>query len=221
MTSLREKNSSPKPADIKNVVITDSFFKPYIDKIRDITVKDVFRKFIADGAIENYERVVRGEKGGHAGPPWYHGLICEVIRGVSDMLAVSYDADIDAELDSMIDAIRRAQSEDGWLHPFDTLMRPGMEWGLNGGSARYQHETYDHGCMIEAGVHHYRATGKTTLLEASVKAANYLCGHIGEAPKWNISTEHSIAESALVSLERLFEGEPELGEKLGAKRGDL
>ena len=163
MTSLREKNSSPKPADIKNVVITDSFFKPYIDKIRDITVKDVFRKFIADGAIENYRRVTRGEKGGHAGPPWYHGLICEVIRGVSDMLAVTYDADIDAELDMMIDAILEAQSEDGWLHPYDTLMCPGKEWGLNGGSARYQHETYDHGCMIEAGVHHYKATGKTVV----------------------------------------------------------
>ncbi len=220
MTSLREKNSSPKPADIKNVVITDSFFKPYIEKIRNITVKDVFRKFIADGAIENYRRVTRGEKGGHAGPPWYHGLICEVIRGVSDMLAVTYDADIDAELDMMIDAILEAQSEDGWLHPYDTLMCPGKEWGLNGGSARYQHETYDHGCMIEAGVHHYRATGKTTLLEGSVKAANYLVSHIGEPPKWNVSTEHSMAESALISLERLFEAEPELGERLGAMKGE-
>ena len=210
----------PQPADIKNVTVTDEFFARYIDKIRSVTVKDVFRKFIADGAIENYERVVRGEKGGHAGPPWYHGLICEVIRGVSDMLAVNYDAETDAQLDDMIDAIRRAQADDGWLHPYDTLMRPDMVWGLNGGSARLQHETYDCGCMIEAGVHHYKATGKTTLLEGSVKIADYLADRIGEAPKWNISTEHSIAESALISLERLFDDNPELAEKLGAKRGE-
>lgn len=210
----------PYPADIKKVNITDSFFAPYIDLIRTVTVKDVFKKFISDGAIENYERVARGESGGHAGPPWYHGLICEVIRGVSDMLAVSYDAETDAELDKMIDAIRRAQSDDGWLHPFDTLMRPDMVWGLNGGDAIYQHETYNSGCMIEAGVHHYKATGKTSLLEGSVKIANFLVERIGEPPKWNISSEHSLAESALISLERLFADEPSLADSLNAKPGE-
>ena len=103
----------PIPADIRDVTITDAFSAPFIEKIRTVTTPDVFRKFLADGAVENYERVARGEHGGHAGPPWYHGLICEVIRGVSDLLAVRYDPALDKQLDGIIDAIRRAQGEDG------------------------------------------------------------------------------------------------------------
>lgn len=210
----------PVPADIRKVEVTDAFFAPYLEKIRSVTVPDVFDKFLKDGAVENYERVARGEKGGHAGPPWYHGLICEVIRGVSDLLAVRYDPALDERLDAVINAIRRAQGEDGWLHPYVTLERPDQLWGLNGGNARWQHETYDAGCLIEAGVHHFRATGKTSLLSCSVRVANYLADRIGEPPKWNIVCEHSLAEGALLSLEALFDEEPELARELGAKRGE-
>lgn len=217
------KNSEmPKFADVPNVRITDEFFAPFIEKIRSVTTPDVFRKFMKDGAIENYKRVARKERGGHAGPPWYHGLICEVIRGVSDMLAVRYDADIDARLDSIIDAIDCAQKADdeGWINPYTTLMCPEKRWGLNGGNVRWQHETYNAGCLVEAGVHHYRATGKTKLLAVAVKMANYLAERIGDAPKWNVVCEHSLPETALVSLERLFDEEPELAKKVGAVRGE-
>ena len=219
MAQILSSVPRPIPADIRRVRITDPFFAPFIEKIRTVTSPDVLKKFLADGAAENYRRVTRGERGGHAGPPWYHGLICEVIRGVSDLLAVSYDPQTDEALDALIGDIRAAQSDDGWLHPYDTLMRPGQVWGLNGGNARWQHETYDCGCLIEAGVHHYRATGKTSLLECSLKCADYLADHIGPPPKWNISTEHSMAETALISLEALFDEEPALAARLGARRG--
>lgn len=210
----------PIPAELKQTEITDAFFRPFLEKLREITLPDVLRKFLADGAAENYRRTARGEHGGHAGPPWYHGLICEVIRGASDLLSGSPDPEMEKTLDGIIDLIAAAQREDGWLHPYDMLMRPGQEWGLFGGNARWQHETYDCGCLIEAGVHHYRATGKTKLLSAAVKCAGYLSEHIGPPPKWNITCEHSLAESALISLEALFDEEPALAERLGAKRGE-
>ena len=210
----------PVFASVRRVRVTDLYFAPYLEKIRSVTAPDVLRKFLADGAVENYERVALGERGGHAGPPWYHGLIGEVIRGVSDLLAAKPDPELETQIDGIIEAIRKAQGEDGWLHPYVTLERPRQLWGLNGGNARWQHETYDAGCLIEAGVHHYRATGKTSLLACSVKCANYLAEHIGLPPKWNIVCEHSLAESALISLEALFDGDPELAEKLGARRGE-
>lgn len=212
--------SRPEPLGLRRVRITDSFFAPYLEKLRAVTAPDVLRKFLHDGAVENYERVARGERGGHAGPPWYHGLIGEVIRGVSDLCAADPDPELEEQLDRIIDAIRRAQDEDGWLHPYVTLERPGQLWGLNGGNARWQHETYDAGCLIEAGVHHYRSTGKTSLLECSVRCANYLTERIGPPPKWNIVCEHSLAESALISLEALFDEEPGLAERMGAQRGE-
>ena len=220
MEKTSPKAPGPIPADPKMTEITDTFFGAFLEKIRGVTLPDVLDKFLRDGAVENYVRVARGEQGGHAGPPWYHGLICEVIRGASDLLAASPDPETEKKLDEIIDAIAAAQQEDGWLHPYDTLMRPGQEWGLAGGNARWQHETYDCGCLIEAGVHHYRATGKTKLLSSAVRCADYLAAHIGPPPKWNITCEHSLAESALISLEALFSEEPVLAERLGAKRGD-
>jgi len=221
MTYCRN-TASPCYAKITDVHITDPFFAPFIEKIRSVTTPDVFEKFLKDGAVENYERVAAGKKGGHAGPPWYHGLICEVIRGVSDMLAVQYDPAIDAQLDSIIDAIARAQAADPerWINPYTTLMCPDQRWGLNGGNARWQHEMYNSGCLIEAGVHHYRATGKTSLLGCAVTMANYICGHVGAPPKWNVVCEHALPEMALVSLERLFDEEPALAERTGAHRGE-
>ena len=210
----------PVPAQPGYVNVTDAFFAPFIEKIRTVTVPDVLKKFLADGAVENYERVARGKKGGHAGPPWYHGLICEVIRGMADLAAYSRDPSMLDPLDGVIDAIRRAQSEDGWLHPYDTLMCPDQVWGLRGGNVRWQHETYDCGCLIEAGVHHFGATGKTELLRCAVKCANYLTDRIGPPPKWNIACEHSLAELALLSLDDLMDREPVLADELGAKRGE-
>ena len=221
---FEEKSSGalprPVPADLKKTRITDEFFGPFLEKLRAVTLPDVLEKFLKDGAVENYRRAARGERGGHAGTPWYHGLICEVIRGASDLLARSPDPETEKKLDEIIDAIAAAQREDGWLHPYDMLVCPGQEWGLFGGNARWQHETYDCGCLIEAGVHHYRATGKTKLLACAVRCADYLAAHIGPPPKWNVTCEHSLAESALLSLEALFSEEPALAERLGAKRGD-
>lgn len=212
----------PKYADIADVRLCDGFFSDFTSKIRTVSVPDILKKFLADGAIENYNRVARGEQGGHAGPPWYHGLICECIRGISDIFVHEPNAEIDALLDEIIEAIKKAQDADpeGYINPYTTLERPEQRWGRNGGNIRWQHEVYNAGCLIEAGVHHYRATKKTTLLKVAVKMANYLCSVIGDAPKWNVTTEHSITETALVELERLFEENPELVEEVGAVRGE-
>ncbi len=207
-------------ADLHGVKVTDPFYRPFLDKLRRVSVPDVFRKFEGQGVMENYFRVARGEAGGHAGEPWFNALICETVRGCSDLISSEYDPALDAEMDRWIAAISRAQGPDGWLHPYVTLQRPGMEWGLNGGNARYQHETYNCGCIIEAGVHHYRATGKTTMLVPAIKTANYLADRIGEPPKWNIACEHSIAELAVLSLERLCREEPEKLVSLGARPGE-
>ena len=53
MEIISKQYSDLKPADIRSVRITDPFFAPYIEKVRSVTVPDVFDKFLADGAVEN------------------------------------------------------------------------------------------------------------------------------------------------------------------------
>lgn len=215
------KNILPSPniPELKNVRLTDKRFKEWTDKICEITVPDVLAKFENDGALANYERVAEGKSKGHRGPPWFHGLICECIRGISDLLVHNYDPEIDAKLDTIIDSIEKAQAVDpeNYINPYTTLECPNQKWGRNGGNIRWQHETYNAGALVEAAVHNYIATGKTKLLQVAVKMCNYLADFIGDAPKHNVVAEHSLPEEAFLKLSKVFEGKYELAENLGAR----
>lgn len=216
---LRTKELQPQYPAVERVCLQDDFFLPFTENICKITVPDVLAKFEKDGAIENYRRIAAGERGGHNGYPWFHGLICETLRGLSDLLLHHYDKAIDDKMDEIIEAMGKAMdtSVDGYFNPYTILQHPECRFGRNGGNTLGQHETYNPGCLAEAGVHHYRATGKKTLLAIAVKNWNYMCDVIGEFPKKNVTSEHSIAEEALVKLAELFDAEPALAAELGAQ----
>lgn len=207
----------------KQVRITEGFWKEQLDRIHHVTVWDILNKFEHDheaGIMKNYEWVAQGKCGKHIGPPWYDGLICEVIRGISDIIAVSYDEKLDARIEFYTEKIEQAQNADpdGYLSTYTTLMCPKKRWGENGGSLIWQHELYNMGCLAEAGIHYYKATGKTRLLKCAIRAADCMCSAIGPAPRKNIVPAHSLAEEAMVKLYRLLCEEP-LRERLAKEYG--
>ena len=202
----------------KRVRITEGFWKEQLTKIHSITLWDVLNKFEHDheeGIMKNYEWTALGETGRHIGPPWYDGLICEVIRGISDIIAVTYDEELDRKIEYYTEKISLAQSKepDGYINTYTTLMCPDKRWGENGGSIIWQHETYNIGCLAEAGIHYYKATGKTGLLKCGLLAADCMCRVMGENRK-NIVPAHSLAEEAMVKLYRLLKEDNKLRENL-------
>lgn len=212
-------NILPCYPELERVDVNSGLFGDFLKKIRTVSARDILKKFNSEGALSNYERVANGESGGHIGPPWYHGLICECIRGVSDILVKEYDAWLDAELDRIIALMGKAQDADpdGFINPYTTLMCPDQRWGRNGGNLIWNHETYNTGCLAEAAVHHYEATKKTALLKIAVKMCNYYADFIGDAPKHNIVAEHSLPEKAFLKLYRLFSNDTALTAELCAR----
>ncbi len=204
------------PASVANVTLTDGFWLPKYQNFRSVTINDVFDKFERDDAFANFDRVAQGMTGEHHGLPWFDGLIFETIRAASDFLAVNPDAALDARLDGYIERIAAAQSVDlnGYLNTFVSLMRPDQRWGALGSDQLWTHEEYDAGCLVEAGVHHYLATGKTSLLKLAVRFANFMCEYIGPAPKHNVVPSHSLAEEAFIKLYRLLRDTPGLANQL-------
>jgi DUF1680 family protein len=186
---------------------------------QEVTIRDCFRKFENDrgGALNNFDKVRDGQKGGHAGPPWYDGLIYEMIRGSADFLVIHPDPELEAQLDGYIVRIAAAAAKNpnGYLNTYTQLDEPGHEWGLNGGLGIWQHEVYNAGALVDAGVHYYRATGKTVLLAMGVKFANYMLELMGPTPKKNIVPCHPLPEEALVKLYLLFRDQPEVKQKVG------
>jgi DUF1680 family protein len=206
------------PVSIDQVQLEDEFWSSKRQVWQEVTIRDVFRKFESarGGTFNNFDKVRDGQVGGHAGQPWWDGLIYEMIRAASDFLVSHPDPELDGQLDGYISRIAAAAAKDpdGYLNTYTQLMEPGHRWGLNGGLQLWQHEIYNLGALVDAGVHHYRATGKTTLLVVGVKIANTMYEFMGPPPKKNLVPCHSLPEEALVGLYELFQEQPNLKAKI-------
>ena len=198
------------------VRIDDPFWSPKLRTFFDVTLPDSFDKLESDGAIKNYEDLIAGHLHTPTTRPWHDGLLLETIRGAADYLlrGEKSDALID-RIDRYAEIIERAQlaTGGGYLSTFTMLDRPHQRYGTNGGSILWQHDLYNNGCLLEAGVHYYLATGKMTLLECALRSANDLCMTIGEPPKMWIVPGHSLPEYALIELYELVMDQPEIAEK--------
>lgn len=201
---------------IPQVAIDDNFWSPKLKVWREVTIPDCLAKFEKDGALTNFDRVRDGIGGKHSGPPWYDGLIYEMIRGSADFLAARRDASLEERLDGYIERIVAAQARDpnGYLNTYTQLERPGQRWGLNGGDDNWQHDVYNAGALVEAAVHYYRATGKTRLLEVATRLANAMADTMGSPPLKNVVPGHSLGEEALVKLYVLFREQPDLKSRM-------
>ena len=206
------------PVPIHQVKIEDAFWSPKRTTWQAVTIRDCLRKFESDrgGAINNFDKVAEGKLGGHAGDPWMDGLIYEMIRGASDFLIADPDSELEKQLDGYVQRIvaAAAKNPNGYLNTYTQLVEPGHEWGLNGGLQLWQHEIYNLGALVDAGIHYYRATGKTNLLTAGVKISNYMYDYMGPEPKKNIVPCHPLPEEAMVRLYELFQEQPDLKEKI-------
>ena len=199
---------------LSSVQILDGFWAQKLDTACATTIIDVLDKLnpAEGGAIGNFDRVQKGQKGDHFGPPWFDGLLYETIRAASDLLTYRYEKALDNRLDTYIAQIAMAQERvgDGYINTYTLLLCPDKRWGKNGGNLRWQHELYNAGSLVEAGVHHYQATGKRSLLAVAVRFANHICSYFASATGRRIVPAHSLPEEAFLKLYRLMQFDPSL-----------
>jgi DUF1680 family protein len=206
----------------------DHFWSPKFETWRTTTANDGLDKFegkhlpLADqsknNVFENFDKVATRKKpAAHAGLPWFDGLIYESIRGIGDLIGQHPDPALQARIDGYIDRIYAAQQADpdGYINTYTDLMEPTHRWGDNGGFLRFQHDVYNAGMLVEAGVHYYKATGNTKLLSVATRFANYMSRLMGPVPKRNIVPAHSGPEEAMLKLYWLYKENPALKGKVG------
>ncbi len=146
--------------------------------------------------FRNFEIAAGSQEGEHWGPPFHDGDMYKWLEAVAAVYAVNKDPELDALMDKFIDQVVKAQREDGYIHTpviidernrgVDTHAhhkeqtvigtKVGAEDEKGAFANRLNFETYNLGHLMTAGITHYRATGKRTLLDAAIKAADFLCG---------------------------------------------
>lgn len=145
--------------------------------------------------FRNFEIAAGTCEGEHWGPPFHDGDMYKWLEAVAAVYAVNKDPKLDALMDKFIEQVVKAQRADGYIHTpviidernrgVDTHAhhkeqtvigtKVGNEDEKGAFANRLNFETYNLGHLMMAGIIHKRATGKTTLFDAAVKATDFLC----------------------------------------------
>jgi DUF1680 family protein len=123
--------------------------------------------------LQNFRVAAGIVEGRHRGPKWNDGDFYKWIEAAAAVYAVTKDESLDRLMDQAIEAIAKAQRGDGYLHT------PTLISAKTGGNARpfdnpLDFEMYNMGHLMSAACVHQRATGKKSLLQVAIKAADFL-----------------------------------------------
>ncbi|MCD8292923.1 MAG: glycoside hydrolase family 127 protein, partial [Prevotellaceae bacterium] len=171
---------------------------------RTVAIPSAFTECADHGRFDNFAIAGGLTMGEHRGDFSFDDTDpYKIIEGASYSLAVTYDAKLDAYLDSVITLIAAAQEPDGYLTTCVTnkCYRLSGWWGTSRWEKINSHELYNSGHLYEAAVAHYRATGKRTLLDVAIKNADLVCQVFGpEEGQKHVPSGHPIVEMALAKL---------------------
>jgi len=185
------------PVPFANVQIEDRFWAPRIRVNREVTIPHEYRQCKDTGRIEAF--MLNWKPGMEPKPHYFWDSdVAKWIEAASYSLATYPDPDLDALLDEVIEKVAFAQQPDGYLNVYFTVVEPENRWKNLG----MWHELYCAGHMIEAGVAHYQATGKHTLLDVVCRYADYIASVFGPG-KHDGCPGHEEIELALVKLYRV------------------
>jgi DUF1680 family protein len=140
---------------------------PAIGKIMEGTERSQF--------LHNFRIAAGLEKGKHRGPPWNDGDFYKWLEAAAAIYAVTKDSAIDKRMDDAITAIARAQRDDGYLHTPVLIANRNGDATVKPFQDRLNFEMYNFGHLFTAACVHNRATGKKSLLDVAIKAADFLC----------------------------------------------
>ncbi|MCM8807218.1 MAG: glycoside hydrolase family 127 protein [Candidatus Omnitrophica bacterium] len=194
ISPLKKENISCFPVNIEDVKI-NGFWKYALERNRRVSIPLLYKLFLKHKTIENFEiesGIKEGEKTKRIATD---SDLYKWIEGVSWDLQNEWDEKNLNLLDKLIDLIGKAQKEDGYLNTNPYRSEKKFE------NLKYSHELYCGGHLIQAGIAHYRTTGKENLLNIAIKWADLICEKFGKG-KIEKTDGHPEIEMALVELYR-------------------
>ena len=196
-------NSKIEPVAFTSVHFSDQFWLPRIETNHKVTIPIAIEQSTISGRIKNFE-IAGGEATGHfcSQYPFDDSDIYKIIEAASYSMQTTPDAEMEATIDTLIDKVAKAQQPDGYLYTIreidgdDAHPWIGKRWEK---LHELSHELYNLGHLFEAASAHYQATGKRTLLDVAIKAADMVDREFGWGKREDFPG-HQEVELGLVKL---------------------
>lgn len=167
-----------RSVDLGDVTWTSGFWADRLDVCKNAMMPHLWNVYTdpdISHAFRNFEIAAGLDTGRHHGPPFHDGDFYKILEGIATLYATTRDESLNKLLDKVIPVIARAQRSDGYIHT-RTLIDQRNNKGDVGGefNSQVNFETYNIGHLMTAACIHYRATGKRSLLDIAIKAADFL-----------------------------------------------
>lgn len=161
----------------KNIQIGNGFLGSAIERVRTkmipfqlSTLKDEVPDAAPSHAIENFEIAAGLKTGEFYGMVFQDSDVGKWIEAAAYSLMLKKDAELEKEVDAIVDIVAQAQQPDGYLNTYFIIKEPEMRWK----NLRECHEMYVAGHMLEGAVAYYEATGKDKFLNVMRRMADHI-----------------------------------------------
>ncbi|MFL5811109.1 MAG: glycoside hydrolase family 127 protein [Flavisolibacter sp.] len=165
-----------RSVNMGDVQWTKGFWAERFKVCRDSMVPNMWHLYTdanISHAFENFKIAAGIDSGEFKGPSFHDGDFYKALEAVASMYATTKNKHLDEIMDQAIDVIGKAQREDGYIYTkaaIEQKYSPVKKQFAD----RLSFEAYNIGHLMTTACIHYRATGKTNLLNIAKKAADYL-----------------------------------------------
>jgi DUF1680 family protein len=169
--------------DLDAVKWTQGFWADRFKVCQETMVPNIWKVYTdpeISHSFRNFEIAAGLKEGNFKGPSFHDGDFYKTLEAVAGMYAVTKDPKLDALMDHAIEVITKAQRQDGYIYT-KAIIDQNKKGEAKMFDSRLSFEAYNFGHLMTTACVHYRATGKTSLLEVAKKAADFLIGFYASA----------------------------------------
>jgi uncharacterized protein len=165
------------------VHFTNGFWAERFQVCRDSMIPHLWKVYTSadiSHSFENFKIAAGIDTGSFEGPSFHDGDFYKTLEAVAAMYAETKDPKLNAMMDNAIAVIAKAQRPDGYIYT-KNIIKQNKTGDKKMFDDRLSFEAYNFGHLMTAACVHYRATGKTSLLNVAKKAADFLIGFYSKA----------------------------------------
>jgi uncharacterized protein len=193
-----------RSTDMGAVQWTQGFWADRFKVCRETMVPQLWKTYTdpdLSHSFRNFEIAAGLVEGDFKGPSFHDGDFYKTFEALASMYAVTKDEKLDGLMDKTIAVIAKAQRGDGYIYT-KAIIDQKKKGEAKMFDSRLSFEAYNFGHLMTAACVHYRATGKTTLLEVAKKAADFLIGFYNTATPEQ--SRNAICPSHYMGLTELY-----------------